>query len=320
VTTTARSEPQRESHAGFPTTARTTPLTIIGLVLVVSILWGLTYPVSRVAMQHSPPLFFAMARTAIGGALIIATAMILGRPPPISRRSLAVLGVAGVLNYSIFYGALNVGIQSLSAGEVAVLNYTMPLWMALIAWVALGQRLGMVQVLGLLLGFIGVLGVVAGDLSPRGGSAWQAYATVLTGAVSWAAGSLLFVRLAQGVALEWAVGIQSLIGSLVLLIAWLGLEGGRLPDGSAEFWLPFAFVALLAAFVAQLAYFSLLRRRESTVVGAYVFLVPVVGATSGILLLGEPMSLLKAGGALCVLAGIALVNRQSTGSLSNGPN
>jgi drug/metabolite transporter (DMT)-like permease len=289
--------------------SRTESLVIISLVLMVSVLWGLTYPALRVAMQHSPPFFFAMARTALGGALIIATAIALGRPAPATPRSLGILFAAGVLNYTVFYGALNVGIQSLSAGEVAVLNYTMPLWMALISWSVLRQRLRAVQTWGLLLGFVGATGVVAGDLRPHGDIAWHAYAAVLTGAICWAAGSLLFVRLAQGVALEWAVGLQSLFASLVLVIPWLGIENGQLPDGSPEFWLPFAYVGLLAAFVAQLAYFSLLRRRESTVVGAYVFLVPVVGATSGIILLGESMSLLKAGGALCVLVGIWLVNR-----------
>ena len=45
-----------------------------------------------------------------------------------------------------------------------------------------------------------------------------------------------------------------------------------------------AMVALLAAFVAQLAFFSLLRRKGSTVVGAYMFLVPLVAAASGIAL------------------------------------
>jgi drug/metabolite transporter (DMT)-like permease len=301
-----------------PHLGRGGPLVIIGLVLVVSLLWGLTYPVLRVAMQHSPPFFFAMARTAVGGALIIAMAFALGHPVPTSPRSVAILLIAGILNYGIFYGALNVGIQSLTAGEVAVLNYTMPLWMALISWLLLRQRLRMSQTLGLLLGFIGATCVVGGDLRPTGDVAWHAYAAVLTGAICWAAGSLLFVRCAQGVALEWAVGLQSLFASVLLLIPWLGLERGQLPDGSPEFWLPFAYVGLLAAFVAQLAYFSLLRRRESTVVGAYVFLVPVVGATSGILLLGEAMSLLKVAGALFVLIGIALVNRRVENSDAAG--
>jgi drug/metabolite transporter (DMT)-like permease len=187
--------------------------------------------------------------------------------------------------------------------------------MALLTWIALGQRLPAVKVVGLTLGFVGATAVIGGDLFAGTTSSTHAppyaYGVVLAGALSWAAGSLLFVRHARGIALEWAVGLQSVLASVALLVPWLLIEGAELPDGSPEFWTTFGYVALLAAFVGQLAYFSLLRRRESTVVGSFVFLVPVVAATSGVLLLDEPMSVLKALGGACVLAGIALVNRGS---------
>jgi drug/metabolite transporter (DMT)-like permease len=284
-------------------------LTVFGLVLTVSVLWGLTYPALRIAMQHSPPYFFAMGRTAIGGALIILTAVLLSRPLPTRPRDLAILVLAGILNYGVFYAAMNLALRDLTAGEVAVLNYTMPLWMVVMARAAFGQRVRRLQALGLLLGFIGVIGVVGSDLRLSGAAAWQAYLVVLAGAFAWAAGSLLFLRSASGIALEWGVGLQSLFASIALVVPWLFVEGGELPDGSLEFWLPFGYVSLLAAFVAQLAFFSLLRRRGSTAVGAYVFLVPVVAAASGIALLNEPISGPKVVGALCVLAGITLVNR-----------
>ena len=285
-------------------------LTLIGMVLVVVVSWGLAYPALRVGMQHSPPFFFAMGRTLVGGALIIATAIALRRPPPTGMRQISILAGCGVLNYSIFYGAMNLGVRSLSAGEVAVLNYTMPLWATLLAWLALRQRIRLVQALGLAMGFVGVACVVFEELRPGSGVGWQPYLVVVCGALAWAAGSVLFVRFGAGVALEWAVGLQSLFGSAFLALAWLFAEGGQLPDGSATFWGTFAYIAIIASFGAQLAYFSLLRRRETMVVGSFVFLVPVIAAVASALLLGEPLTGLKVAGGACVLVGIALVNRR----------
>jgi drug/metabolite transporter (DMT)-like permease len=112
------------------------------------------------------------------------------------------------------------------------------------------------------------------------------------------------------VSLEWAVALQSLYASLPLALLWALVEGFRLADGSAEFWGTLAFNVVVASFLAQLAFFAMLRLRETVVVGSYVFLVPVFATVSGILILSEPMGLLTAVGGACVVAGIVLVQRK----------
>lgn len=281
------------------------------LVLCVSLTWGVTYVVLRLGMQHSPPFFFAMARTASSGLLVLLAALALRRSGPVGWRTHGLLALSGTMNYSLFYGGLNYGVTYLSAGETAILNYTYPLWMALLARVGLGETLGPHRVLGLFLGLVGVALVTVEQLAPESEPVWSAYAAVLIGALSWAAGSVFFVRHVKGVALEWAVGLQNLYASVPFLLPWLFAERGRLPDGSALFWLPLGFTVLLASFVAQLAFFSLLRRREAVVVGAYVFLVPVFAALSGLVFLSEPITAHTAAGGLCVLGGIILVNRSN---------
>lgn len=297
--------------ASEPAITTTSTGTVLALALWVCLTWGLAYVVLRVGMQHSPPLFFAMVRTAAGGLLILAAALALQRAAPVGWRAHGMLFAAGFLNYSVFYGGLNLGVTHLSAGETAMLNYTMPFWMAILAWLSLGQRLGPSRMAGLVVGFLGVVLVMGDKLAPEAAPVWGAYVAVLIGAVSWAAGSIFFVRYARGVALEWAVGLQNLYGSVPLGLAWLLAEGGQLADGSPVFWGSLGFAVILASFLAQLAYFSLLRRREAVVVGALVFLVPVFAALFGWLLIAEALGLVTAAGGLCVVTGIALVNRQS---------
>ena len=282
---------------------------MLALVLLVAILWGVTYALLRVGMQHAPPLFFAAIRMAGGGSLILIVALVLRRSWPHGLRTHGLLLVGGVLNYALFYSGLNYGVRSISAGETAILNYTAPLWIAVFAHFGLRQPLGPRRIGGLLLGFVGVALVVGDRLRPGGDPVWSAYLFVLIGALSWGVGSVFFVRYLTGVALEWAVSLQNLYAVVPLLFAWLAFEGGTLPEPVAAFWLALGFSVLLSSFVAQLAFFSLLRRRDAAVVGSYVFLVPIFAAASGWLLLSEPISLLALVGGLGVVVGIALVNR-----------
>jgi drug/metabolite transporter (DMT)-like permease len=132
---------------------------------------------------------------------------------------------------------------------------------------------------------------------------------VLIGALSWGVGSVFFVRYLHGTALEWAVALQNLYGAVPLIVAWLTFEESRLPEPMPAFWIALVFSVVLASFVAQLAFFSLLRRRDAAVVGSYIFLVPVCAALSGLVLLAEPISLVALAGGICVVVGITLVNR-----------
>jgi O-acetylserine/cysteine efflux transporter len=279
------------------------------MVLLVAGLWGSTYTLLRVGMQHSPPFLFAALRTGVGGACLVATAIALARPIPVGWRLHGKILIAGVLNYAVFYAGMNIGLQHISAGETSVLVYTEPLWMALFAWRFLDQPLSVPRVIGLLLGLLGVGLVVSEKMQPQAGAAWGAYLVVLVAALAWAIGAVMFLRWLSGVPLEWAVGLQNLYASASLIPVWLLAEGGRLPDGSPEFWWTFAFTSLLSSYIAQLAFFGLLRMRAAAVVGAYSFLTPVVAAGTGFLFLQERISPLTLLGGGCVVLGIVLVNR-----------
>jgi len=260
-------------------------------------------------MQHSPPLFFAGVRLVGGGFLILFVALVLHRPAPRGAAAHGLLFLGGALNYALFYAGLNYGVRFISAGETAVLNYTAPFWIALFAHTILAQPLNRRRITGLILGFGGV-GLVVGDkLRPGADPVWGAYAAVLIGALSWGAGSVFFVRYLSQTGLEWAVSLQNIYGAFPLALGWLVFERASLPAPVLSFWFALAFSVLLASFVAQLAFFSLLRRREAAVVGSYIFLVPICAAAAGWFLLAEPISPLAFVGGACVVVGIALVNR-----------
>ncbi len=73
-------------------------------------------------------------------------------------------------------------------------------------------------------------------------------------------------------------------------------------------WLSLAFQSVIVVFASFLAWFWMLRRYLASRLSVFSFLTPLFGVGFGVLLLGDPVDGRFAGGALCVLVGILLVN------------
>ena len=141
---------------------------------------------TKVALGYSQPLTFAALRVVLS-ALCLFLVMIVTRrslrPPPLGYTT-----VIGLLQTTAFVGLVIVALHSGGAGKVAVLTYTMPFWLLLLAWAFLGERLRGVQWLAVILSFAGLVlvvgpwqihGVTSSVLTVAGGFAWAASAVVV---------------------------------------------------------------------------------------------------------------------------------------------
>src|SRR5438132_10303682 len=89
-------------------------------------------------------------------------------------------------------GSVSWSSQFLAPGDVAVLNSTLPLWAALIGWLAFRSRIGMLGALGLLAGFAGV--AFLAWPGARTGIAVGPALFVVAGAACWAAAVVVVNR------------------------------------------------------------------------------------------------------------------------------
>ena len=86
--------------------------------------------------------------------------------PPLSWRSWAIIGWLAVINTAFAFTLWNVTLQTLTAVEASIINNTMLVQIAVLAWVFLGETLNAGNVAGLLLAIAGVLVV---QLAPTSG-------------------------------------------------------------------------------------------------------------------------------------------------------
>lgn len=279
-----------------------------GTVLAVGamVLWGGAYVPSAWLVETWPPLAAAGARLAVAGLVLLGALALLRRPlrPGVGPGVVAWLALT---QSALFYGATFWGIAHAGAGPAAVLANTDPLFVAALATVLLGERLGRGQWLGLLIGLAGA-GVVVWE-----GPLWPVRLSgvaliVVGGAVAWSLGTVAAARSVRGSADPVALAAwQMALGGAALAV--VGLVSDR--QGIAASGLREAALVLalgVAGSAAPLALFYLaLVRAPATEVSAWFFLIPVLGVLSAWPLLGEEPGARLVAGLIGVSAGLWLV-------------
>lgn len=246
--------------------------------------WGIAYVPSAWLVEEWPPLVSAGARFGLAGLLLAAGLMCAGqslRP----RVGAGVIVWVALTQTALFYGAVFWGIAHAGVGLSAVLSNTDPLFIAVLAALALGESLSGRQWLGITIGFIGAA-VVAWE-----GSLWPPMVSldaviVLGGALAWSVGTLTVVRSVRGRAAPLALAAwQMLLGGAVLMGVGVVTEGA--PDATGRSLALVAVTALVGGAMPLALFYVALTRAPAGEVSAWFFLVPVVGVLSSWAFLGE---------------------------------
>lgn len=278
---------------------------------VLVVVWGSSFPVIKVGLDHTPPLLFAGLRTLLGGAFVaVAAALWEGRPSP-GRDVLGVVAIAAALNVVLFIGFQTLAVMYLPSGSAAVLIYLQPILVGFLAWAFLEEELTVRKTLGLLLGFAGVVAVSSGSLSGK-----LPFVGVVMGvlsALSWALGTVYFKRERGRDSMLWFVAAMFLAGGAVLTLLGLAAEPWSGISWNAEFVASLVYVALAGVGVAWILWLALVSAGEASRVSAYIFFVPLVSVALGAAFLGEELTYSLVLGAVLVVAGIYLVNRRVAG-------
>jgi drug/metabolite transporter (DMT)-like permease len=272
-------------------------------LLLLSLLWGAAYLFVRAAVPAFGPAPLVVLRLGLAAVLLLPVLLLRGGLPALRAhpRQLLVLGVpfTAVPFLLLAYASLHI-----TAGLVAVLNATAPLFAALIAHYLLKERLGAWRALGLVIGFAGVGVLMWGSVSFKTGSGLFAVLAVLGTSTFWGIGANYTRKhLAGADALVITVG-SLLAASLFLApFAWATWPSG---NPSARAWAEVVFLGVASSGLGFLLYFRLLRRIGPVRAMSVTFLNPVVAMLSGWLYLGEAITLQMLAGGAVVLLGTAL--------------
>jgi drug/metabolite transporter (DMT)-like permease len=259
--------------------------------ILLAAIWGGSFLFMRIATVEFGALPTAALRVAIAALFLLPILFWRGQWPQLRARWKSVLAV-GVLNSGVPFACFSFALLSITTGLSAILNATVPLFGAVIAWVWLKDRLNATRALGLAIGFAGVV-MLAWDQA-----SFKPDASGI--APGWAVLACLLATFCYGLAASctkrYLGGLPSLVlatGSQIGATVGLALPAIWLwPAGmpSLRAWLALLVVGVLCTGIAYILYFRLIARAGPARALAVTFLVPVFALLYGVLFLGEEVT------------------------------
>jgi drug/metabolite transporter (DMT)-like permease len=290
------------------------------MLVVLCCVWGVTWPIMRIALNEVPPFTMRTFSTLVGGLALFAVCLI-------RRRNLRLPGIKGwthvfvssllnVASFSVFSTFAQLGAAT---SRVAILAYTMPIWAVLFAWVFLGERPTGMQPIAVGLCAAG-LAVLIYPLAAAGIPLGIVLA-LLTG-VSWAIGTV-YLKWARIAADAMAVALwQIVIAFFVIGACMMIFEGG--PDFHAahiDGMTATVLTGLLGTGIAYGMWFTIIRRLPAMTASLGILGSPVIGVISSVLLLHERPTIPDVVGFALILAAsaLALFSRPTTAETASQP-
>lgn len=265
------------------------------VLVLLTLVWGLNWPVMKVgvsglpgAPQPYPPLAFRSLSMFLGLPVLGAALLLLKIPLALPRAQWGqVLGLA-LPNMVVWHTIVIVSVQQLSSGRAAILGYSMPIFSALWGMALYGDRLGARQALGVAAAGLGVLLLLANEFGKLSGAPVAASGMLLAAAI-WALGTHMLRRAVTPVPLLTIVFWMTAITATVTGVLSLLLEHARWAWPPAHSAAAIGFNAVAIFGFAHAAWFYLARTMPPVASSISVMLIPVLGTFSGAWLLGEAL-------------------------------
>ncbi|NRG17673.1 EamA family transporter [Rhizobiales bacterium] len=281
--------------------------TEIGLLVLLSFLWGSSFTLIEFAIDTIPPATMVFGRLSIGASLLMLMAFWSGAAFPRSPSRWGHLLVQGILQSALPFTLISWGQQHIDSGLAGLLNTTPPLFVFLIGFFLLKDRsAGLQQFAGILLGFAGVL-VIMGPAALAGEESSVAGQLAVIGAsLSYATAALYARRFSDQSPVVTAACSMTFAALVMLpLSAWADDPLSLSPPISSV-----AAVIGLGVFSTALAmtiYFRLVRTLGPLGVATGGYMRAAFSVLLGALLLGEALTGTLLLGLVTIFAGVAIV-------------
>ena len=269
------------------------------LFVMIAVIWGLNFVVAKIGLAQLPPILFMTLRWGLVAVLLVPFV----KPPRGRWREVILISFTlGFLHFALMF----TGLREIDAGAAAIAIQLQVPFAAVLAAIFFRDKLGWRRALGMATAFAGVA-IIAGE--PRIEGHYLALAMVIAAACIWSVANIQIKMMGEidGLVLNAWIGV---FATPQLLIASLLLEEGHLDALAAADWRAYLSVVYQAVFVVGIAYVAwywLLNRYEVNQVMPFLLLIPVFGVLSGVVFLGEPLTLALVGGGLLTVLGVGVI-------------
>ncbi len=274
--------------------------------------WAGNFIVVKGAIAVLPPVGFSFLRYCIAAITLLILLRVREGAIRLPRPDvLKILGL-GALGFGVYQILWPVALQSIPAGDSALLIATTPVITALLAMGLGADSPNAVKLIGAFISFAGVALVIAAGQGLVLGASLTGDVLTLIAAACWAVYTVLGAKILRRhsplITTTWAViaGAAFLAPGGIAQLASSDLSGFGLPVVLA-----LTYSGILAAGFANVIVFNGVKLLGPTRVTALQFLVPVLAVGMAAIFLSEPIRPIQLVGGAIILAGVALLRRGS---------
>jgi drug/metabolite transporter (DMT)-like permease len=274
-------------------------------MLLVALIWGINFSVTKGAFSTFPPLAFTAVRFVLASGLLLVLTRRLEGSEPLPQGALLRLVLLGVIGNTVYQLGFISGLARTTASNSALILASMP---SVVAFIAAGLRLEPVRprvIGGVVIATIGVVLVVAARGTGFGPATLAGDLLTVAAVLCWAGYTLALRFLPAGVSPLRVTLVTTVAGAPGLVLA--GLPEIAEMDWSAVG--PVGWGALTYSTVLSLVVAYLIWNRSVQVVGAsrtvvYMCLTPLFAVAGAAVLLGERPRPVQGIGALLIISGV----------------
>jgi len=283
------------------------------------VVWGGTFIATKIALQEVSPATIVWLRFAMGVVILGAT-VLMRKQFAIPEKSewlyFALLGFIGVTFHQWLQAN---GLITAQATTTAWIVATTPIFIALLGWLVLKEKLNWIQVGGIAAAALGVLLIVSkGNLGAlfTGKEGSIGDLLVLISAPNWAIYTVLSRR-------ELARHPAARMMFYVMLLGWLftniwifGFGPGlsEIHNITLKGWAAILVLGIFGSGLAYIAWYDALQALPASQLGVFLNIEPLVTTLLAALLLNESITLLVLLGGGIIILGIYLVNWRAVAS------
>jgi drug/metabolite transporter (DMT)-like permease len=276
------------------------------LLVLLALVWGLSWPIMKIALDEIGVWTLRALGYSLSALSLFALIRLQGRNAAIPR-GVAWLHVVIASGFNVVGFGLFSSYAQLAAttSRVVIVNYSMPVWGSLMAWLILGERLDMRAGVGLVLCSGGLATLVYPVASAHSASGLL---LALGCSLCWGAGTI-YMRWARIpgdflAVTAWQIAIGAVVfGGGYLIVQGLPIWAPISPQGT----LAVLYNGLIGTGFAFILWFAIIARLPTATASLGALLNPVVGVASSMLILGERPTLPDIIGFALIFAAAACV-------------
>ncbi|OPY93723.1 permease [Bradyrhizobium sacchari] len=297
------------TQAQQATSGQTTLSAEIGLLLLLSLIWGGSFTLIKVTIPSIPPCTMVAARVTIAAIVLLVIASAQGHLLPRERSIWAALLVQGLLQSAAPFTLISWGEMHIASGLAGVLNATPPMFVLAIAMTAGRGRQAVTgrKIIGVGLGLAGVAATIGFDaLSGIGTTAPLAQAAVLGASLCYALAPIWGQRFSKLPAIVTAAGAMSCAAVLMLPAAVI-LEQPWTLTPTTQAIAAVLGLAIVCTALAMVIYFRLIRTLGPLGTTSGSYLRAGFAVALGTAWLGERFTPSALTGMALILAGVVAI-------------